>query len=274
MAMTKSTGVAAVATAFIIIAGAIWSQSSLDYEDVVFSRFLADYKKYVPVDPTVPTQWNDEVNPAWWKWPPSRRTLVFNGAPVACPATHSCVNVSVAAMSLFLRSKIPPLLERRDLRFDEWRSRPYALCQLYSRARPHRQKIWANLSAFLQPAASLRGRHRNSVRIFDEATDLLSQCRFVAAVEGRKSPGYVTEKLVNALFAGAIPIYWGDSFATQLFNADAFLNVDNYVDAAAAGVAAAAIDANHSAAARLVSAPIATPASLNTLLWWQSKPHV
>lgn len=52
--------------------------------------------------------------------------------------------------------------------------------------------------------------------------------QFVVAMENCKQEGYVTEKIVNAFYSGAIPIYWGSSTITEFFNEKAFLNVSNF----------------------------------------------
>lgn len=54
------------------------------------------------------------------------------------------------------------------------------------------------------------------------------KCKFVLAMENSKRDGYVTEKIVNAFYSGAIPIYWGSSNISDLFNKDAFINVDDF----------------------------------------------
>ncbi len=58
----------------------------------------------------------------------------------------------------------------------------------------------------------------------------MSDCRFILAAENEVGvPGYVTEKLVNAFLAGAIPIYWGDDATVKAwFNPAAFVNVGDY----------------------------------------------
>lgn len=54
------------------------------------------------------------------------------------------------------------------------------------------------------------------------------KCKFVIAMENSIGDGYVTEKIVNAFYAGAIPIYWGSSNINDLFNKNAFINVSNF----------------------------------------------
>ncbi len=47
--------------------------------------------------------------------------------------------------------------------------------------------------------------------------------RFVISFENSSSPGYTTEKLVEPLLTGSIPIYWGDPAVSQEFNTNRFL---------------------------------------------------
>jgi hypothetical protein len=55
--------------------------------------------------------------------------------------------------------------------------------------------------------------------------------KFVICFENSAHRGYVTEKIVNAMLAGAIPIYWGAPDISQHFNSRAFINVTNLEDA-------------------------------------------
>lgn len=57
-----------------------------------------------------------------------------------------------------------------------------------------------------------------------------SNCKFVIAMENSIGDGYVTEKIVNAFYSGAIPIYWGSPNINELFNKKAFININNFND--------------------------------------------
>ena len=59
--------------------------------------------------------------------------------------------------------------------------------------------------------------------------DYISEYKFYLAFENTKSPGYITEKIVNAMLAGVIPVYWGDESIFEFVNRDAIIYVtDNY----------------------------------------------
>jgi len=255
---------------------AIWllwrTMSIVDYEDVVFANFLTDYRRYRSLPSGKKLVWNDEVRPAWWKWPPRGSSVVFSGAPVACERhSLSCIYVSIAAMSLFLRGPsfdaVSALTRRRTAQdIAAWKRRPVALCQLYGRQRPHRVRAWQGLAKLVRPSATLNGTERNSVQIFTEATTLLSQCRFALAMEGHNSTQFVTEKVVNAFLAGAVPVYWGSPAVTTLFNRHALVNFDEYADVHSLGRAIVALDRHPTA---VLSEPAATPQNLRALLWWR-----
>ena len=54
------------------------------------------------------------------------------------------------------------------------------------------------------------------------------QFRFALVFENRAYPGYTTEKLVDAMMAGCIPIYWGNPAVARDFNPRSFVNVSDY----------------------------------------------
>lgn len=52
--------------------------------------------------------------------------------------------------------------------------------------------------------------------------------KFSIVCENSAHSGYTTEKLVQALAANCIPIYWGDPNVSKVFNPKAFINVSDY----------------------------------------------
>ena len=61
-----------------------------------------------------------------------------------------------------------------------------------------------------------------------ELINTFSNYTFVMAFENTKSPGYITEKIINAFYSGAIPIYWGSDNISTFFNEKAFIDVSNF----------------------------------------------
>lgn len=60
---------------------------------------------------------------------------------------------------------------------------------------------------------------------YDEKIELAKRYKFVMAFENGSYPGYVTEKIVDAFYAGAVPIYWGSSTVGDDFNPLSYINV-------------------------------------------------
>lgn len=54
--------------------------------------------------------------------------------------------------------------------------------------------------------------------------EFISKYRFVLAFENESFPGYLTEKLVDGILAGGIPIYWGDPLVGNDFNVERFIH--------------------------------------------------
>lgn len=59
-------------------------------------------------------------------------------------------------------------------------------------------------------------------RVIDKRP-FLSEYKFVIAFENESAPGYCTEKLVEPMLTGTIPLYWGDPEVGQDFDTRSFL---------------------------------------------------
>ena len=59
-------------------------------------------------------------------------------------------------------------------------------------------------------------------------TRFLSQYKFTIAFENTLMNGYTTEKLIQPLMAGSIPIYYGNPRVGEEFNTKAFINCNDY----------------------------------------------
>lgn len=58
----------------------------------------------------------------------------------------------------------------------------------------------------------------------------LKKCKFSLCFESTKHEGFITEKIIEAFYADAIPVYYGSSNITEIFNPKAFINVGDYPD--------------------------------------------
>jgi hypothetical protein len=58
-----------------------------------------------------------------------------------------------------------------------------------------------------------------------EMVDFYKRGKFAITMENNDKPYYITEKLVNGLRAGVIPVYWGTSLVNEFFNPRRFLHL-------------------------------------------------
>lgn len=77
------------------------------------------------------------------------------------------------------------------------------------------------------------GRYLNNIGYFlDGGTfvkmDFIKDYRFVISFENSSSVGYTTEKLIEPLLIGAIPIYWGNPAVGKEFNKKRILYYDDF----------------------------------------------
>ncbi len=61
-----------------------------------------------------------------------------------------------------------------------------------------------------------------------EKCDLLKDYKFNIAFENLQHEGYNTEKIIQPMESGCIPIYWGGNKAKKYFNPDSYIDVDDY----------------------------------------------
>jgi hypothetical protein len=59
---------------------------------------------------------------------------------------------------------------------------------------------------------------------WEHKLEFLRTCKFNIAFENASVPGYTTEKIVDAFWARALPIYWGNPRIDEEFNSASFLN--------------------------------------------------
>ena len=67
------------------------------------------------------------------------------------------------------------------------------------------------------------GNHKSQILL-----DEYKKYRFIMAMENKNIKGYITEKIINAFRAGAIPIYWGTDYIKNIFNPKAFIYVNDF----------------------------------------------
>ena len=96
---------------------------------------------------------------------------------------------------------------------------------------PHRTQICEALNKY--KPVSILGKSKNQTtnikpiggNPYDDAVEIYKPFKFVICAENHALPGYITEKIINAMLAGAIPIYWGAPDVVKHFNPKSFIRV-------------------------------------------------
>ncbi len=86
-----------------------------------------------------------------------------------------------------------------------------------------------------------------------------SSHKFSIAFENSSRSGYVTERLVNAMVAGTIPIYWGSPDVDKEFNQNRFINCHAYKNFDEVVARIKEIDQNDELYLQIINEPIAAP---------------
>ena len=68
----------------------------------------------------------------------------------------------------------------------------------------------------------------NNARRYDQLIPVYRKYKFVICLESHALPGYLSEKLVCALLARSVPVYWGDPWVAHLFNPACFINAHDF----------------------------------------------
>lgn len=101
------------------------------------------------------------------------------------------------------------------------------------------------------------GRHFNNMGgpVADKMA-FIRRYRFCVAFENTSSPGYTTEKLIEPLLAGSIPLYWGDPEVSRDFDPGCMVNLAAFPDFAAAAEHVLELDADRDRRLRLLRSPV------------------
>lgn len=137
-----------------------------------------------------------------------------------------------------------------------WEERDFC-CFLYSRPTPERAAVFRALERYrplTSPGSYLKntsapglaprkGAWRRSKLAY------LRNFRFCVAYENCAYPGYTSEKLYDALAAGTIPIYWGNSEVGRDIHPDCFIDARDFRDLEALVDRVRSVDQNAALAA-------------------------
>lgn len=130
---------------------------------------------------------------------------------------------------LYLR---PSDLAPQKITQAQWQQKTKFCNFIYSNseyADPRRVNFFLKLSAY-KHVDSGGGLLNNTGGRVKEKLPWQSDFRFSIAFENSLKPGYSTEKILQALQAGTIPIYWGNPCIDKDFNEKCFINCHAYTN--------------------------------------------
>ena len=110
---------------------------------------------------------------------------------------------------------------------------------------------------------------QNGLQTFQDSTvQLLRPYRFVIAVENSAFEDYVTERIINAYLAGAIPIYWGTPNLDRYFNPSTYIDIRNYASLSDVADLVLEAEGNESLYQSFFSEPPISFEQWRSLFWW------
>ena len=107
-----------------------------------------------------------------------------------------------------------------------------------------------------RPVAS-GGRHFNNTGgPVPDKMGFLRGFRFNIACENSRSPGYITEKLIDPILAGSVPVYWGAPDVLRDFDPRCMINASDYATLDELADAVLRVDADPAARRRILESPV------------------
>ncbi len=100
-----------------------------------------------------------------------------------------------------------------------------------SRDTRHRWNFFEQLSRYKQVHSAGRARNNIGKSVPLEAKakhEFLQRYKFYMAFENSRIPGYTTEKIIEAMRARCVPIYWGNPRIAEEFNPRSFINANDF----------------------------------------------
>lgn len=99
---------------------------------------------------------------------------------------------------------------------------------VYGNGKPQeRNKFFHALSTYKKVDSAGKWMNNTGYRV-DNKIKFLHQYKFNIAFENESSVGYTTEKILDPLLAGSIPIYWGNPEVATDFSPQSYINAMDY----------------------------------------------
>ncbi len=122
-----------------------------------------------------------------------------------------------------------------------------------------RKVLFDKLSDYKQVDAG--GKYLNNIggKRTDNKLKFESERKFAMAVENSCRDGYTTDRLINAIIANTVPIYWGNPVINKEFNTKRFVNCHEYKNFDEVVARVKEIDQNDDLFLQIVNEPVFAP---------------
>ena len=146
----------------------------------------------------------------------------------------------------------------REEALTNWRSKKKFCCMVVSNGSAKKRIDFFNkLSAYKKVDSG--GKYLNNVGgPVSNKLDFIRDYRFVISFENACHVGYTTEKIIEPLLEGCIPLYWGNPLVAKDINLECFLNLSNEKNEEDFIKEIIATDNNEELALQVLMAPVFT----------------
>lgn len=99
---------------------------------------------------------------------------------------------------------------------------------IFGNGKPKRRNEFFHALQSYKPVDSAGKWMNNTGYAVDNKIKFLRNYKFNIAFENESTPGYTTEKILDPLLSGAIPIYWGNPDIANDFASESYINAMDY----------------------------------------------
>ncbi|QSA96821.1 glycosyltransferase family 10 domain-containing protein [Methylococcus sp. EFPC2] len=213
---------------FLVSHFPVVKSDSCDYLICSVGQYGGTYNKFLKIDSPIRIFWTGEnVIPDF-----NLFDYAFGFSPIVFSDRYfRCPNYVFYDSFKFLLEKRPT----QELAIENKRFCNFIYSN--SNCHPYRDNFFRRLSEYKR--VDLAGGHLNNIGFRPEAAysprweagklALQRQYKFSIAMENSSTLGYTTEKIVQALASGTIPIYWGNPEIANEFSPECFINCHDFI---------------------------------------------
>lgn len=128
------------------------------------------------------------------------------------------------------------LMKPKNFAEEAFKEKKYFCNFLYGNKVPYRELFFTELSKYKRVDAAGKSMRNSAplpndskLGIWNSKREYISKYKFTIAFENYTYPGYHTEKILDPMIAGSIPIYIGNPKIEDHFNSSSFIHGRNYI---------------------------------------------